>query len=123
MAVSNNLQQRDHWKCRDNSSGGPGWRWKPHKRHRGIIWPVLYAFVGTASWLVWREGGFDKQAWPLTLYAGLLFANLLAWPPVFVGSRDVPHACMDCIGELHMTHAMSSATDPAVWWLHIEAGS
>ncbi|KAK9864972.1 hypothetical protein WJX84_011314 [Apatococcus fuscideae] len=93
----------DLWK--DNSTGGPGWRWKPHKRHRGIIWPVLYAFLGTASWLVWREGGFDRQAWPLTLYAGLLFANLLAWPPVFVGSRDVPHACMDCIVLLGMSLA------------------
>lgn len=41
----------------------------------GPAWSVLYALMGTASWMVWKNGG---GAVPLTLY-GIQLALNFAW--------------------------------------------
>ena len=51
----------------------PGWVF-------AVVWPVLYALMGYASYLVVEAEGDKRQA--LILYGAQLFANFL-WPIVF----------------------------------------
>lgn len=51
----------------------PGWVF-------GVVWPILYALMGYASYLVAEAPGDKKK--PLTLYALQLAVNFL-WPIVF----------------------------------------
>jgi tryptophan-rich sensory protein len=44
--------------------------------------------MGTASWLVWREGGWEQQALPLALYSAQLAFNM-AWSPLFFGAHKM----------------------------------
>lgn len=74
----------------------PGWLFGP-------MWTVLYACMGTASWLVWKEGGFSAQALPLGVYALQLALNF-AWSPLFFIGHEIGPALVDssalwsCIG-------------------------
>lgn len=52
--------------------------------------------MGLASWLVWAEGGFAKQAVPLTLYAIQLALNL-AWQALFFGAHRLGAAFYDIL--------------------------
>ncbi|KAK9818359.1 hypothetical protein WJX72_011272 [[Myrmecia] bisecta] len=90
---------------RPNQEGYKQKRWKPNKRHRGVIWPVLYFLLGLASWLVWRQGGLQQQVVPLLLYMGLLVTNILAWPPLFYGGRSLLVAAFDCAALLGISAA------------------
>lgn len=60
----------------------------------GIAWGILYPVMGLASWLVWTEGGFRKQAYPLTAYAVQLVLNLL-WPALFFKAHKIKLALID----------------------------
>lgn len=53
----------------------PGWLFAP-------VWSVLYALMGFAAWLVWREHGFKAGGTALTLFIVQLAANAL-WTWVF----------------------------------------
>jgi tryptophan-rich sensory protein len=44
--------------------------------------------MGTASWLIWREGGWEQQALPLALYSLQLAFNM-AWSPLFFGAHKM----------------------------------
>jgi tryptophan-rich sensory protein len=68
--------------------------WKPPNWAFGVVWPILYTCMGTASWLVWRKGGFDAQAVPLGVYAVQLALNL-AWPPIFFSGHKLATATLD----------------------------
>src|SRR5690606_29317208 len=48
------------------------------------IWLVLYALIGVAAWLVWRQRGFGGAATALTFFIAQLVANA-AWPWLFFG--------------------------------------
>merc|ERR1711994_17920 len=67
------------------------------------MWTVLYSAMGTAAWLVWKEGGFAKQGLPLGVYALQLTLNF-AWTPIFFGAHELGYALIDisalwcCIG-------------------------
>ena len=82
---------------RVEAAANKGKRWKPHKSMKST-WPVIYLFMGLASWLVWREGGFQKQSVALGRYFCLLLANLLCWPPIFFGGHSRRFAFLDCGG-------------------------
>lgn len=62
----------------------PSWIFAP-------VWVMLYALMGVAAWLVWRN---DKGAapsarrWALLLFAGQLALNMY-WSTTFFGNQDV----------------------------------
>lgn len=103
--------------CRTHRSAGgeattnKGKTWKSHKQLRSA-WPVVYALLGVASWLVWSQGGFVAQKGALGRYACLLLANTLCWPPIFFGGHSRRFAFLDCGGETTrcQTHELLSRT-------------
>lgn len=50
-----------------------------------IVWPVLYFFMATAAWMIWRRHQ-DFFAKPLIWYYLQLGANAL-WSPIFFGAH------------------------------------
>eukprot|EP01018_Ginkgo_biloba_P003452 Gb_29494 [translate_table: standard] len=68
--------------------------WNPPGWLFGLAWTVLYTLMGLASWLVWVEGGFQRQAKPLAIYAVQLVINLL-WPFIFFGLHKPGLALVD----------------------------
>jgi translocator protein len=57
----------------------PDWAFAP-------VWTALYAAMGVAAWLVWRQGGFAEQSLALWLFIVQLLLNA-SWTPVFFGLR------------------------------------
>lgn len=55
----------------------PGWIFAP-------LWSALYLMMAVAAWLVWQQGGWDKQCRPLFLFLAQLALNAL-WTPLFFG--------------------------------------
>ncbi len=53
----------------------PGWLFGP-------VWTVLYALMGVAAWLVWRERGFSGARTALVLFIVQLVFNA-AWTWIF----------------------------------------
>ena len=47
------------------------------------MWTLLYVLMGIAAWLVWREGGWRVQRWPLGLYLAQWTLNALCTPLFF----------------------------------------
>ena len=87
--------------CSSHSSGfgsRSGKSWKAHNQLKHV-WLIVYALLGAASWLIWRQGGLFSQKDPLGRYACLLAANVLCWPPVFYGGHSKSWAFLDTAGE------------------------
>jgi len=58
--------------------------WAPPSSVFGPVWSVLYALMGIAAWLVWREGGWRRQRGVLGLFVIQLASNAL-WSWLFFG--------------------------------------
>ena len=60
--------------------------WSPPPWLFGVVWPILYALMGAASFLVWNDEKATKEARraALGLYAAQLVLNLV-WSPVYFG--------------------------------------
>lgn len=56
--------------------------WAPPQSLFGPVWTVLYALMGVAAWLVWREGGFRSARTALVLFLVQLAVNAL-WSSLF----------------------------------------
>lgn len=56
--------------------------WAPSASVFGPVWSVLYAMMGVAAWLVWRQGGWRQQGGVLTLFVIQLAVNAL-WSWLF----------------------------------------
>jgi benzodiazapine receptor len=62
----------------------PGWA--PPASVFGPVWSALYALMGVAAWLVWREGGWRTHGGVLGLYLVQLGVNVL-WSWLFFAWR------------------------------------
>lgn len=69
--------------------------WNPPDWLFGPVWTALYTMMAVAAWLVWRQGGWNKQRKPLLLFLAQLVLNA-AWTPLFFGLRrpDVAFAAI-----------------------------
>lgn len=56
--------------------------WAPPASVFGPVWLVLYALMGVAAWLVWREGGWRRQRAALAFFVLQLAVNAL-WSWLF----------------------------------------
>jgi tryptophan-rich sensory protein len=56
--------------------------WAPPGSVFGPVWSVLYALMGIAAWLVWRDGGFLLRRTALTVFVVQLAVNAL-WSWLF----------------------------------------
>ncbi len=56
--------------------------WAPPASVFAPVWSVLYALMGIAAWLVWREGGWRRQSGVLALFVVQLAVNAL-WSWLF----------------------------------------
>jgi tryptophan-rich sensory protein len=70
--------------------------WTPPDWVFAPAWSILYAMMGTASWLVWKNGGGTV---PLALY-GIQLALNFAWTPLFFSKKDPGLALADIVGLL-----------------------
>ncbi len=58
--------------------------WNPPNWIFGPVWTALYILMAIAAWMVWKQGGWKQQRWPLTLFLIQWLLNLL-WTPLFFG--------------------------------------
>lgn len=70
--------------------------WTPPSYLFAPIWTVMYVLMGIAAWLVWREGGFRKQAWPLCLFLLQLALNG-AWSFLCFGAHQLALSVVDML--------------------------
>jgi benzodiazapine receptor len=68
--------------------------WNPPSWLFGPVWTVLYLMMGTAAWLVWRQGGWKFRRWSLGLFLVQLFLNAI-WTPVFFAMHQIGLALLD----------------------------
>ncbi|KAG6544069.1 hypothetical protein Mapa_014486 [Marchantia paleacea] len=103
--------------------------WTPPGYVFPIMWTTLYVLMGIASFLVWKEGGFRAQAYPLAVYALQLVLNL-AWTPLFFGLHRPDYALGEIIvlwlaiaGTIYMffqvNHVAAYLLIPYILWVTV----
>ena len=70
--------------------------WAPPASVFGPVWSVLYALMGIAAWLVWRERGNEARAIALSLFVIQLAVNAL-WSWLFFAWRLGAFAFADVV--------------------------
>ena len=70
--------------------------WTPPSWVFAPVWTTLYAAMGIAAWLVWREGGWRQQRLPLTVFLAQLTLNF-AWSPLFFNLQQITWALADIV--------------------------
>lgn len=70
--------------------------WTPPAAAFAPVWTMLYAAMGVAAWLVWREGGWRRQRLPLTVFLVQLALNF-AWSPIFFRLHQITWALVDIV--------------------------
>ncbi|GAV06154.1 hypothetical protein RvY_16182 [Ramazzottius varieornatus] len=56
--------------------------WTPPDSAFPIVWTILYAMMGYASWLIYQSGPMSVIRFPLIMYAVQLLLNI-SWSPIF----------------------------------------
>lgn len=92
--------------------------WAPPPSIFGPVWTVLYALMGVAAWLVWRDGGFRAAKSALTLFLVQLALNAL-WSWLFFGWHRGALAFADTL----LLWALIVATLIAFWRIKPLAGA
>ena len=88
----------------------PGWVFGP-------VWTLLYILMAVAAWLVWREGGWQRQRWPQGLFLPQWLLNAL-WTPLFFGMH---HAGL-AVAEIILLWLALAATLWSFWRVRAVAG-
>ena len=70
--------------------------WNPPSAVFAPVWTLLYAMMGVAAWLVWRQMGFRGAALPLSLFLVQLVLNAL-WSYLFFGLHRPDLALLDIV--------------------------
>jgi benzodiazapine receptor len=70
--------------------------WTPPGPIFGLIWTLIYPMMGLASWLVWADGGFQRNSFPLGAYFVQLGLNLL-WSVLFFWFHSITLAFVDIL--------------------------
>lgn len=65
----------------------PGWLFGP-------VWTLLYIAMAVAAWLIWRNGGLQKNRPALTLYVVQLILNGM-WSWIFFGEHLIGVAVVE----------------------------
>lgn len=112
-----------------------GFRAKPDEWFRGLtkpgfnppswvfapVWTVLYLLMAIAAWLVWREGGWERQTFPLSLYLVQLVLNAV-WTPLFFGAHQIGLALADIVLQwlaIAATLFVFAQVDALAAWLFV----
>lgn len=69
--------------------------WTPPNWIFPIVWPILYVMMGISAWLIWKQGGFEKQRQELKWFIIQLVLNA-AWSWLFFGE----HLIGTALGEI-----------------------
>jgi tryptophan-rich sensory protein len=88
----------------------PGWVFVP-------AWSLLYSLMGTAAWLVWRQGGWQQQGAALRWFVLQWIFNAL-WTPLFFGLRRPDLAFLEILALI----ALVSITLFRFWKVSRPAG-
>jgi translocator protein len=91
--------------------------WTPPSWLFGPVWTVLYAMMGVAAWMVWRERGFSGAPTALGLFLLQLVLNA-AWSWLFFGLQRPDLAA----AEILILWAAIAATIVASWRVRPLAG-
>jgi len=92
--------------------------WAPPASVFGPVWTALYALMGIAAWLAWREGGLRAARSALTLFLVQLALNAL-WSWLFFGWHRGALAFADIV----LLWALILATLIAFWRIRPLAGA
>lgn len=92
--------------------------WAPPSSVFGPVWSVLYALMGIAAWLVWREGGWLRQRGVLTLFVLQLVINAL-WSWLFFAWHRGALAFIDIV----LLWVLIVATLVGFWRVRRSAGA
>eukprot|EP00118_Oscarella_pearsei_P025412 m.308138 g.308138 ORF g.308138 m.308138 type:complete len:177 (+) comp43441_c0_seq1:1607-2137(+) len=87
FVVSKNLSW--YAKLKKPSFNPPNWLF-------GVAWTILYTLMGVASYLIYEDGGFEKNLIPLLIYAGNLIFNFL-WSIIFFGLHFIMLGFFDIV--------------------------
>lgn len=91
--------------------------WAPPSWLFGPVWTALYALMGVAAWLVWREGGFTRHGRALALFLLQLVINAL-WSWLFFAWHQGALAFAD----ISLLWLLVLATLLAFWQVRPAAG-
>lgn len=92
--------------------------WAPPASVFGPVWSALYALMGFAAWLVWREGGWRARGGVLGLYLVQLVVNVL-WSWLFFAGRMGAASFADIV----LLWLLLWATVVAFWRVRALAGA
>ena len=92
--------------------------WAPPSSLFGPVWSVLYALMGIAAWLVWREGGWRARRGVLALFVIQLAINAL-WSWLFFGWHRGALAFADVV----LLWLLIGATARGFWRVRVLAGA
>ena len=91
--------------------------WAPPPSVFGPVWSVLYALMGVAVWLVWREPNEERHALPIALFVAQLVLNAL-WSWLFFAW----HLGSGAFADVLVLLALIAATIIAFWRVRPLAG-
>lgn len=91
--------------------------WAPPPSVFGPVWSVLYALMGVAVWLVWRQPKEDRNALPIALFVAQLVVNAL-WSWLFFAW----HLGAGAFADVLVLLALIAATIIAFWRVRPLAG-